>query len=165
MIPLNEKVIARFWKRVDKRGPDECWEWLASRNNCGYGQIGVNSRPVIASRVSWEIHHGLIPDDLWVLHKCDNPPCVNPKHLFLGTHQDNMDDMDRKGRRRGCGGRRHSKLTWDKIRAIRSSYIPHKVTTIDLAKEHGVSTRSIKSILYNQTWRDAEFSSLGHHRK
>lgn len=92
----------RFWPKVAKRGPDECWEWTASRTPQGYGKIGrrKGESPAIASRVSWEMHNGPIPDGLHVLHRCDNPPCVNPAHLFLGTNADNQRDMRAKGRGR-----------------------------------------------------------------
>lgn len=96
LIPIEQ----RFWSKVDRRGPNECWEWLASRNK-GYGQMSAGRRgdkPLIASRVSWEIAHGKIPNGLYVCHHCDNPPCVNPQHLFLGTLQDNFRDRYRKGR-------------------------------------------------------------------
>lgn len=93
-IPIAE----RFWPRVDKavgQGPDgTCWEWTASRNGDGYGF----SNHTMAHRVSWEIHNGSIPNGLCVLHRCDNPPCVNPAHLFLGTKKDNAADMSAKGR-------------------------------------------------------------------
>lgn len=91
----------RFWSQVSQGDVQECWEWQSCLNPNGYGRIGHGGRggrKCAAHRVSWEIHYGAIPDSLWVLHKCDNPACVNPNHLFLGSHQDNMDDMIAKGR-------------------------------------------------------------------
>lgn len=86
----------RFWSRVlQKPG---CWEWTGAVNDSGYGRIAVRGRMEGAHRVSWELHHGPIPRGLWVLHCCDNPPCTNPAHLFLGTCQDNLADMRAKGR-------------------------------------------------------------------
>ncbi len=96
-------VAERFWPKVDRRGPDECWEWKAARQAEGYGKMFTTNRcrPERAHRVSWVLHHGPIPDGMFVLHRCDNPPCVNPAHLFLGTNLDNIEDMGRKGRHRG----------------------------------------------------------------
>ena len=89
------RLTARFWPKVDKSGA--CWLWTAAARN-GYGQLRVGARIIQSHRVSWELHHGPIPEGLHVLHTCDNPSCVNPDHLWLGTHGENMADRDAKGR-------------------------------------------------------------------
>ena len=91
-------LACRFWEKVDKKDVHECWNWKASLNSNGYGQINIDRKPVTASRVAYELAFGHIEDGKFVLHKCDNPKCVNPHHLFLGSHADNMSDMAKKGR-------------------------------------------------------------------
>lgn len=100
----------RFWAKVDRSNPDGCWTWTAAvfKDRLGYDKFQAGSnrateRAVYAHRFSWELHFGPITNGLHVLHKCDNPPCVRPDHLFLGTPKDNVDDMVRKGRARFWG--------------------------------------------------------------
>lgn len=112
----------RFWKYVTPAGPDECWEWQGGRANGGYGKISRGPRNgghIRAHRASYEMHVGPVPDGMFVCHRCDNPPCVNPAHLFLGSPKDNIDDMMRKGRDfRGRGG---AKLTDEQVRELREA--------------------------------------------
>lgn len=89
--------VRRFTAKVDRRGRDDCWEWLASRDSRGYGWFRVGSRSIRAHRVSWELHFGEIPDGKLVLHRCNNPSCVNPYHLYLGSRSDNMRDAVQAG--------------------------------------------------------------------
>lgn len=91
-------IEIRFFSKVKIAGLNECWEWQAYKNKFGYGLFNVNYYATMAHRVSWELNNGPIPKGLYVLHKCDNPCCVNPNHLWLGTYKDNMRDCVAKGR-------------------------------------------------------------------
>lgn len=96
-----------LWRQVERGDEGECWEWQGSTNEHGYGRVKVGGRPgpvQLAHRVAWELINGAIPDGLCILHACDNPPCCNPSHLFLGTKADNTADMIAKGRARNQFG-------------------------------------------------------------
>jgi hypothetical protein len=154
----------RFWARVDQGPrPDDCWGWRGSRDRKGYARLGVTGRKVVlAHRFSWCIHQGPIPDGMCVLHSCDNPPCTNPQHLFLGTRVDNNEDMRSKGRANSAGvfsadmfaisGHPRAKLTWDDVDQIRTSYAPRQVTRRMLATKFGVSEAAVKAIVEGRAW-------------
>ena len=91
----RRSLAERFWPRVRKG--DGCWEWQGHRSSHGYGKIGCGGKDIGTHRVAWELAHGPIPAGMHVCHRCDNPPCVRPDHLFLGTHSDNMRDLAEKG--------------------------------------------------------------------
>jgi hypothetical protein len=150
-------VEDRFWGKVKKT--EDCWIWTGCLNSKGYGNIrlgGRGGKSVFAHRLSYELHHGPIPDGLVVMHSCDNPACVNPNHLSVGTHKDNMRDMVRKGRGRHpvlkgeTNGR--ALLTEDKVRYIRASKASHAA----LARELGVTDLCILKVRKRQTWSHVE---------
>lgn len=97
-MPKAEPVEVRFWRKVDRGAAADCWLWTGARLPKGYGHIGFKRTSVRAHRLSWEIHNGLIPEGRQVLHHCDNQPCVNPAHLYLGTNDDNVRDRVTRGR-------------------------------------------------------------------
>ena len=143
--PAAEKLEAS----VTKGEPGECWTWDRCVDAKGYGVLRVGKKRKFAHRVSWEAHRGVIPDGLCVCHRCDNPPCTNPEHLFLGTNADNVADMVSKGRQRG-GAREgvRTKLTAADVLSIRADGRPQRV----IAKDYGVSRQSISNIKTRKTW-------------
>jgi hypothetical protein len=149
-----ETLSSRFWAKVDRRGPDECWPWTGDKTRAGYGLIRLNGRRAYAHRVSWELSEGLIPFGFGVFHRCDNPPCVNPGHLFTGTHADNMRDMVAKGRRgyAGSPGERHpaARLSAADVASIREA--DASVRTRDLAARYGISTGYAYAVRRGHGW-------------
>jgi HNH endonuclease len=146
----------RFFAKVRKTST--CWLWTAACGKEGYGEFWLNGANVPAHRVSWILAFGS-PGPKCVLHKCDNPPCVRPSHLFLGTKKQNMVDAARKMRMRH-GERHHSaKLTREDVREIREKYIPHRYTLSTLSKEYGVSLQVVWDIVKYRIWKTVSGSS------
>ena len=95
---MTPKATKRFFEKIDMASPDACWEWEAGTNPDGYGKLKLGGKTVATHRIMWACWYGAIPEGMDVLHKCDNPPCCNPRHLFLGNNIDNSRDRDAKGR-------------------------------------------------------------------
>lgn len=148
---LGKSLEQRFWEKVIRREDDACWGWTAAKANGGYGVLGNGNRLVRAHRLSYELHVGPIPAGMEVCHRCDNPECTNPQHLFLGTHADNVQDMLQK-RRDWAGGR---KLTREQVRDVYQR-IHAGESAYHLADEFGVSRKTIQRIGRRETYRNVE---------
>lgn len=148
--------MSTFWPKVDVRGPDECWTWKASKTRHGYGHYWDISERVLkkAHRYSWELHNGPIADGMCVCHRCDNPSCVNPSHLFLGTHADNMADMKEKRRapRHRPEDCANSRFGWGCANAIRLLRKTGNWSSVELALMFGVSKVAINRLLRGDSW-------------
>lgn len=160
---------ARFWRKVDRRGEDECWLWTGGTRGKGYGAFHPGSkrdgthRNEDAHRYSYLLHHGLVPPGLNVCHTCDNPPCVNPSHLFLGTTQENAQDMVKKNRWAvgiQCGELSHSaKLTLAQVEEIKYRYAGGEKQA-SLAAAFGVRQTTISRIVRGETWKKGNFRGI-----
>jgi len=160
--PLSDKtVLERFWNNVDIKGPDDCWEWKGTKYRYGYGCMKRmrNGKRIVdgTHRFSWEIANGRPPKKgLCIIHSCDNPPCVNPKHLREATHYENVQDMMRRGRHKCVPQRGEkngmAKLTRKKVEKIRRLHNNGKWTHQKLSDKFGVSADTITNIINYKLW-------------
>jgi hypothetical protein len=145
-----EKEFPRFWSRV--KIIKNCWEWTGSRHRQGYGRVGyLGNRAAYTHRVSYQLVNGKIKKGLNVLHRCDNPPCVNPDHLFLGTQSDNAYDMFSKNRGNRARGEKNSKarLIDSQVRRVKYGSEP----LASLAREFSVTYQTLHYIRGGKTWK------------
>lgn len=154
-IKLKNRFLSKY--KIDlKTG---CWNWVASKNKSGYGYFRFNQRTLLAHRASFIIYNGEITGGLHVLHKCDNPSCVNPEHLFLGTHSDNMNDMASKGRcvfqNNIMVGESHvsSKLCSGDVIEIKRLILSGSFSGYEIARKFSVSRKLIYNIQKGIAWK------------
>jgi hypothetical protein len=146
-------VEPRFWSQIVKSPePDGCWVWIGSLDTTGYGQMSVNGIMTLVHRISYEIHRGPIPEGKKVLHKCDNPPCGRPDHLFLGDDIDNIRDRNAKGRQAKGEAIHTAKVTASdviEIRRLRGAGISLQT----LADQFGLTTQHTHNICGGKSWK------------
>jgi len=143
----------RFWDKVEKLGPNECWNWTAVKNHNGYGRFSYKGNYFSAQRFAWFLTYDSIPEGLCVLHHCDNRACCNPKHLFLGTNADNSIDMVQKGRQH------FQRLTQGEVRTIKIELAQGVIHRI-LAKKYGVAEQTISNINTGKRWSHVNIAML-----
>ena len=149
MHSVSEKTKNAFWNKVQIKGDDECWIWSGNRIANGYGRMYVTGKEYRAHRISYVISNGPIPDGMLVCHKCDNRLCVNPSHLFLGTHADNTNDALAKGRLDP-----HPLLTKEQVAWLRKEYATCKYTIAELAKICNVKAATARAAIAGKNWKD-----------
>ena len=155
-------IRRRFWSKVEDvsfLSDEDCWSWIGNRNSAGYGMLSVRDKGKLATRISYWLHVDMCQSTLlnfngnnMVCHHCDNPACINPHHLFVGTRRANMQDAKRKNRIKAGNRHWNVKLTEDVVTAIRKEYQPYKNSQAILAAKYGVSKTGIQSILERRTW-------------
>jgi hypothetical protein len=154
--------VDNFWNKIEMIPEHPCWEWIGQKDKDGYGRLKMNRRDLRAHRLSYEIHKGVIPQGRLVCHTCDNTSCVNPNHLFLGTHRDNVRDCINKNRRADCESflvaypgesNPAAILTKFQVDQIRFKYKNEKITQKTLAKLFNVCEATISHIITRRIWK------------
>lgn len=147
-------VFQRFLAKVKIDPATECWEWQGGKRE-GYGKFWMNGDSIPATRASWYFVHGMPSVGIFLCHHCDNPACVNPSHLFLGTTKDNMEDAAHKGRMRSNKGQRRAKLSESEVvEILRSGQIGRRA----LALKYGVDPKTISLIKSRRIWKHVNLS-------
>jgi hypothetical protein len=154
---ITQLDLNRFWNKVSRiNNIDDCWIWVGARHpKKQYGNFFLNGEIIGAHRVSYIIHYGSIPTDLHVLHKCNNPPCINPYHLYVGTHFDNMQDINKSNRRNDQTGQKNPNhiLTDEKvIEMITKIWNNEFITVREVANYYKVTRENIYYILNGRKW-------------
>jgi hypothetical protein len=151
---LDEKTIERFISKINKRSPLECWEWSRGKDKWGYGQFKIGFKQHKSHRVAYFLHHGRISNTKCICHKCDNPACCNPRHLWEGTDADNVFDRDAKNRRIAARGEKHGrrKLTDIAVKKIRDLCALGNMKQSVIGSIFGVSQAVISGIHLRKIW-------------
>lgn len=162
--------VGRFWAKVEKRGPDECWPWIGRKDKSGYGRFDRKGPNVYAHRIAYRLTYGPVPDGMDVLHTCDHRDCCNPLHYFLGTHQDNMNDC--KAKRRTTWGERSAKAVLTEAEAREILRVYRRVrggrkggwsNARELAAKYGVKPSTITAVVAGRSWAHLHPEPRGDH--
>lgn len=150
-------LASNYWKNVVKGvGEDDCWSW-SGHSHKGYGRVCIDYKYKQAHRVSWELHFGPIPEGMLVCHKCDNPPCTNPKHLFIGSHLDNNDDKISKGRSAPQHGENNPSAKANAALIIKIFEMKKSgMRNCDISREVGLGQVVVCQILKRDRWKHVE---------
>lgn len=152
-VNLTEDQIQRFWSKTEPK-ESGCIEWTRAKRSYGYGAVRIERRSLAAHRVAFFLKNGPFPNGAEICHRCDNPPCCNPDHLFIGTHLDNMRDMFSKNRRISAKGEKHAaaKLTESQVRELRTRYANKEGSMEKLGLQYGITRQSAHLIISRQSW-------------
>ena len=142
----------RFWAKVEKGAGSGCWEWIAGKTKDGYGQLRINGVSYYAHRLSFGIANGPIPEGMDVLHTCDNPACIKPVHLFLGTQSDNVKDAAKKGRMPKGSAHWKAVLTPDRVLELRRRKKNEKITYKQLGLEYHMHPAWVRDVVIGKLW-------------
>jgi hypothetical protein len=146
---MKDKIKEHIERNIERIPECGCWIWMACYNSGGYGLLSISGRKCRVHRIIWELYNGPIVKGMYVLHRCDTPSCVNPHHLFLGTHTDNMRDMIKKGRGRCVGEKNTSTILSNKsVLKIREDNRIYKL----ISKDFGISVSTISHIKTGRSW-------------
>lgn len=153
--PRSRPTEERYFEKVDRRGPGECWTWTGSKDQFGRGYFLYEGKVRRAPRVAWALHYGVpFPDDRDACHTCDNPTCVNPFHIWPGTESENLRDAENKGRVRHVMGEEHvnAKLNPEKVREIRARHAAGEPKAA-LAREFGIEASTVYGVVIRKSWK------------
>lgn len=150
----KKDISERFWNKIEICGDDECWNWKTQKGKQRYGKCKIDGIIFRSHRIAWELVNGKIPDGLCVCHHCDNPSCCNPRHLFLGTHKENMVDMRQKGKGARCPGISNpsAKLTESQVLEIRKLK-NEGMNYTKIGSLFGVGRCEVRNICNRNTWK------------
>jgi hypothetical protein len=156
-VKITPSLLKRFWSKVDKStNPDGCWNWKSGKSDRGYGRFGFAGKTRRAHRMAFALTFGSFCSKLSICHSCDNPSCVNPKHLWAGTTAQNMQDMVRKGRKPNTAPKGEkspqAKLSPSDVLSIRKMYVPWKMSRGKIAKFYNVKRSTVQAVLERKSW-------------
>jgi HNH endonuclease len=154
--PMKKTLQERFEAKITRKPNNGCWLWLGALDPGGYGTMSIARRPKRTHRLAWNLYRGEIPPGMMVCHHCDVRDCVNPDHLFLGTAQDNAEDMKKKGRSRSGERNRAARLTWKQVREMRRLLEQGRLREREVATLCAISIGTVNAIKLGKTWREKQ---------